>query len=196
MENQRVTTLMAVDLSATFNIMDHSILISVFRERFGITEIALSWFESYLYPWYCKVNVGTTYSKNRELVCSVPQGSCAGPILYTVYATTIESVVVSQTSNHEEESSQMNKINLKDRATAVALHGFPDDHALKNTFAAKSRQAEKDSVSTLEAKAADVKVWMDQNCLKMNDSKTEFIMIASRLILQKCDTTKINVNGM
>ena len=65
----------------------------------------------------------------------------------------------------------------------------------KNTFAAKSRQAEKDSVSTLEAKAADVKVWMDQNCLKMNDSKTEFIMFASRLMLQKCDTTKINVNG-
>ena len=80
--------------------------------------------------------------------------------------------------------------------TPVTLHGFTDDHALKNTFAAKSRQAEKDSVSTLEAKAAEIKVWMDQNHLKMNDNKTEFIMFASRIMLQKCDTTKINVNGI
>ena len=139
---------------------------------------------------------GTTSSKNRELVCSVPQGSCAGPILFTVYASTIESVVVSQTSDHEEEeSSQINEIDLKDRATPVTLHGFTDDHALKNAFAAKSRKAEKDSVFTLEAKAADVKVWMDQNHLKMNESKTEFVMFTSRLMLQKCDTTKINVNG-
>ena len=91
-ENQRVTTLMAVDLSTAFDTVDHSILILVLRERFGITETALSWFESYHHPWYCKVNVGTTYSKNRELVCSMPQGSCAGPILFTVYASTIESV--------------------------------------------------------------------------------------------------------
>ena len=196
MENQKVTTLMAIDLSGAFDTMDHSILISVLRERFGITEMALSWFESYLHPWYCKVNVGTTYSKNRELVYSVPQGSCAGPILYTVHASTIESVVETQTSDHEEEEpSQMNGFDLKDRVTAVTIHGFADDHALKHTFLAKSRQAEKDSVSTLEAKAADVKVWMDQNHLKMNDSKTEFIMFASRLMLQKHDTTKINVNG-
>ena len=152
MENQRVTTLMAVDLSATFDTMDHSILISVLRDRFGITEMALSWFDSYLHPQYCKVNVGTTYSMNRELVCSVPQGSCAGPILYMVYASTIESVVISQTSDHEEkEPSHMNEIDLKNRMTAVTLYGFADDHALKNTFAAKSRQAEKDNVSTLEA---------------------------------------------
>ena len=70
----------------------------------------------------------------------------------------------------------MNEIDLEDRVTPVTLHGFADDHALKNTFAAKSRQAEKDSVSILEAKAADVKVRMDQNNLKMNDSKTEFSM--------------------
>ena len=30
--------------------------------------------------------------------------------------------------------------------------------------------------------------------MKMNDSKTEFIMFA-RLMLQKCDTAKVNVNG-
>ena len=50
-------------------------------------------------------------------------------------------------------------------------------------------------MSTLEAKAADVKLGMDHNCLKMNDSKTEFIMFASRKMLQKCVTTELDVNG-
>ena len=123
---------MAVDLSAAFDTVDHSILITVLRERFGITEMALSWFESYLHPQYCKVNVGTTYSKNIELVCSVQQGLCAGPILFMVYASTIESVVVSQTSDHEEEqSSQVNESDVEDRAMPVTLHGFADDHGLK-----------------------------------------------------------------
>ena len=82
------------------------------------------------------MNVGTNYSKNRELVCCVAQGSCASPILFTVYASTsIESVFTTQTSDDgEEESTQIMVIHPNDRATTVTLHGFVDDHALKNTF--------------------------------------------------------------
>ena len=128
---------MAIDLSADFDTMDHSILIAVLRERFGITDTALSWFESYLHPRYCKVNVGTNYSKSRELVCCVPQGSCAGPILFTVYASTIELVITTQTSENGEEQSFQSKVNHpNDRAATMSLHGFADDHALKNTFSA------------------------------------------------------------
>ena len=197
MENKKVTALMAIDLSTAFNTVDHSVLIAVLRVRFGITDTALSWFEAYLHPRYCKVNAGTNYSKDRELVCCVPQGSCAGPILFTVYASTIESVITTQTSDNGEEGSSQIKINhLNDRATTVSLHGFVDDHALKNTFSANSRLAERESVSTLEAKTADVKLWMDHNHLKMNDSKTKFIMFTSRQMLQKCVTTALDVNGL
>ena len=97
----------------------------------------------------------------------MPQGSCAGPILFTVYASTIELVITTQTSdNCEEESSQIKVNHPNDRATTVSLHGFADDHALKNTFSANLRLAERESVSTLEAKAADVHTMDDHNCLK------------------------------
>ena len=43
--------------------------------------------------------------------------------------------------------------------------------------------------------AARIKNWMDGNRLKMNDSKTEFIMFSSRKMLTKCITTDINING-
>ena len=36
---------------------------------------------------------------------------------------------------------------------------------------------------------------MDQNRLKMNDDKTEFIMFASKRQLDKCETTSIDVNN-
>ena len=111
MENKKVTTLMAIDLSTAFDTVDHSILIVVLRERFGINDTTLSWFKSYLHPRYCKVNVGTNYSKDRELVCCVPQGSCAGPILFTVYASTMESVITTQTSDNGEEESSQIKVN-------------------------------------------------------------------------------------
>ena len=153
MENEKVTTLMAIDLSTAFDTVDHSILIAVLRERFGIFDTALSWFKSYLHPRYSKVNVGTNYSNDRELVCCVPQGSCAGPILFTVYASTIESVITTQTLDNGEEESPQTKINHpNDRATTVSLHGFVDDHVLKNTFSANLRLAERESVSTLEPK--------------------------------------------
>ena len=97
--------------------------------------------------------------------------------------------------NGEEEVSESKVNHPNDRATTVSLHGFADDHALKNTFSANSRLAERESVSTLEAKAADVKPWMHHNQLKMNDSKTKFIMFASRQMLQKCVTTELDVYG-
>ena len=43
--------------------------------------------------------------------------------------------------------------------------------------------------------AARIKKSMDGNRLKMNDSKTEFIMFSSRKMLTKCTTTDINING-
>ena len=136
-------------------------------------------------------------SITKELVCYVPQGYCAVPILFTVYASTIELVITTQTSDNGEESSSQIKVNHpNDRATTVSLHRFVNVHALKNKFSANSRLAERESVSTLEAKAAYVKLWRDHNRLEMNDSKTKFIMFASRQMLQKCVTTELNVNGL
>ena len=87
------------------------------------------------------VNVREAYSSNLELFCSVPQGSLGGPSVYTVYASTMQSVVWEETY----------------------LHGFADDHVLKKSFKASNRVTERDSVSSLESSMANVKTCMDQN---------------------------------
>ena len=170
MERQEVTALMAIDLSAAFDTVDHDILLSVLKAKFGIEGKALNWFESYLRQRSCKVNVGSAYSEPKSLTFSVPQGSCAGPILYLLYASTMKEVVPDN----------------------IDLHGYADDHALKIHFSPS--KSEVSAISTLEDCAVKIKQWMDSNRLKMNASKTEFILFGSKQQIKKCLTTSMLVN--
>ena len=147
MEQQEVTALMAIDLSAAFDTVDHDILVSVLEAKFGIEAQALNWFDSYLRQRSCKVNVGKAYSEPKHLPFSVPQGSCAGPVLYLLYASTMQ-----------EEIEQN-----------IDLHGYADDHALKIKFLPTKNETI--AISTLEKCSRQIKNWMDGNRLKMNTSK-------------------------
>ena len=108
-------------------------------------------------------------------------------MLYTVYASMIESVL--EASNQTEDTLLSNLRKKPD------LHGFADDHAMKCTFKASDRQAEALAVSNLQLKASNIKGWMDCNKLKMNDGKTELIMFGPKVQLAKCITHIINING-
>ena len=74
MENQNVAALSAIDLSAAFNTVDHNILLEVLKVKFGISSKALDWFNNYLRPRFCKVNMDCEYSTPQELSFSVLQG--------------------------------------------------------------------------------------------------------------------------
>ena len=65
MENQRITAIVAIDLSATFDTVDHQILVDVLNKRFNIEGVALEWFSNYLSPRSCKVMVENVYSTEK-----------------------------------------------------------------------------------------------------------------------------------
>ena len=44
MENQRIRAIVAIDLSAAFDTVDHQILIDILNKRFNIEGVALEWF--------------------------------------------------------------------------------------------------------------------------------------------------------
>ena len=87
---------MAMDLSAAFDTVDHDVLLSVLNVDFGVQGKALKQFDHYLRPRGCVDNVGHKYSDSCDLSFAVPQGFCAGPVLYLVFASTPEKEVSLQ----------------------------------------------------------------------------------------------------
>ena len=170
-ENQNAVALIMLDLSATFNIVDHDVLLDVLSNRFGVSGNAYNWFSSYLRPRNCLVEIEGSRSSEMSLDYSVPQGSCGGPVLYSVYASSLQTEILAY----------------------VRLNAFVDDHSLSCAFKANNREQEVDTMNSVEHCLLDVNRWMNQNTLKMNMEKTEFIMFGSGQNLPKCSTENMSV---
>jgi hypothetical protein len=76
MEHQEVTALIAINLSAAFDTVDHEILLDVVKQQYGVSDKALCWIGSYLNERTCVVSVNSSLSNPHPLECSVPHGSC------------------------------------------------------------------------------------------------------------------------
>ena len=113
-------SLMMMDLSAAFNSIDHSILTSVLSNKFGMKDMALKRFYSYLQPRSFKVAVNGKYSEEKQLKYGVPQGSSSGANLFNLYCSMLNNVVPSD----------------------LHLSGFVDDHTVRKEFKANDRSVE------------------------------------------------------
>ena len=84
---QRVTLLVLLDLSSAFDTVDHEVLLRRLEITFGIAGAALQWIRSYLACRSQRVLLNGSFSEDFSLPHGVPQGSCLGPLLFTLYAS-------------------------------------------------------------------------------------------------------------
>ena len=68
----------------------------------------------------------------------------------------------------------------------VNLMGYADDHTAYSSFPATSRSQESYCMENLQACLEEVRTWMSENRLKMNDTKTEAILFGNEAQLKKC----------
>ena len=150
----KASLLVLLDLSAAFDTVDHQLLLSDLSDC-GVEGTAKSLLESYLNNREQSVAIGESRSEPMTLQYGVPQGSVLGPILFTVYTSTLVFLL---------------------EAHGVSYHFFADDTQLyvrvEDIDEAKHR---------LSSLLSDLKIWMTRRKLKLNDGKTEIIIIRGNL---------------
>ena len=156
MDKGRVTALTLLDLSAAFDTIDHCTLVRRLSSWYGISGIALEWFQSYLHDRSQQVKIQDNISDSVSISFGVPQGSVLGPILFTLYTTPLSQIIADHQVQH---------------------HLYADDTQI---YVALSASEATESLRNLKYCVADVFTWMTDSKLKLNPSKTEFIIIGSK----------------
>ena len=72
MDNKEVALLVLLDLSAAFDTIEHSILLNILQQDFGVVGTALNWFDSFLSGRKQRILVGDKTSDDFNLNCGVP----------------------------------------------------------------------------------------------------------------------------
>ena len=161
MDRQQVTLLVLLDLSAAFDTIDHQVLLDRLRLSFGIRGCALQWISSYLSDRTQRVSFENNFSQRhlRYLSYGVPQGSCLGPLLFTMYASKLFDII---------------------KGYLPQTHAYADDTQLYLSFKPDTTSSQSDAVYAMERCIRAIRCWMIKDKLKVNDSKTEFILIGTR----------------
>ena len=116
-----VTLVVMIDLSAAFYTIYIPSALQLMQDDFGITNTALRWIESYLTDRIMKVKIGNASSDTLPLHSGVPQGSCAGTVIVTMYIAGLNRVVQNYSAD---------------------LHGYADDHKVSFIIKAGNQQIE------------------------------------------------------
>ena len=101
LDDDKVSILALFDLSAVFDTTAHSILLTRLQHSFGICDLALAWFRSYLTDRQQTACVNGIYFEPSAPMYGVPKGSVFGPILFLLYATPVSDIINYHLLHHE-----------------------------------------------------------------------------------------------
>ena len=159
-----------MDLSAAFDTVDHNILLNRLEQRLGITDKCLMWFRSYLHNCKQSVSINSVTSSQKDLCCGVPQGSVLGPKLFNVYMLPLGDIVRKHNANY---------------------HFYADNTQLYFTFKENDYET---TTSHMEYLISDIRTWMAANMLKLNDDRTEVVLINGQC-QGSLDSPSVTVGG-
>jgi len=163
--------LVLLDLSAAFDTLDHQHLTTFLQELIGIDGTALKWFISYLTNRTQRVTINGIKSALHYLLFGVPQGSVLGPILFCIYIMHIGKII---------------------RKHGFSFHIYADDTQVYVGFKPGDSEV---VLHKLEKCIDEIRAWMTAYKLKLNDDKTEFMIISSRHMLKKFEGLSLHIGA-
>ncbi len=154
LDDGKVGVLALLDLSSAFDCVDHSILSLRLQKSYGVEDICLKWFQSFLSNREMAVS-HFSVTAFEPVVTGVPQGSVLGPIIFSLYISDIVSLVQSH---------------------SLDVHLFADDIIIYGSSSSNS-------MSSLSIKVSrcldDVSNWLRRNGLLLNSDKTKVMWYSS-----------------
>ena len=157
-DNRKLNMTVFLDLKKAFDTVDHKILIDKLF-KYGIKGKEREWFQSYLSgrKQFCSVN--GQRSKTEEVLCGIPQGSCLGPLLFTVYLNDFEGCLDFSKANMYAD----------DTHTTIASNDI------------------KELVRMTKKELLNISDWLRVNKLSANPKKTEFMVIGHQRRINEID---------
>uniref|UniRef100_A0A8C6L5A4 Reverse transcriptase domain-containing protein n=1 Tax=Nothobranchius furzeri TaxID=105023 RepID=A0A8C6L5A4_NOTFU len=140
-----------LDLTAAFDTVDHEVLLHRLEYNVGISGLALDWFRSYLKDRTVSVRMGGFNSGFTHLQWGVPQGSILGPLLFLIYILQLGDIM---------------------RKYGIRFHMYADDCQL---YLPLDYRIDCPIITVMHC-LTEVKSWLMDNFLCLNESKTEAVL--------------------
>ncbi len=147
-------------LSAAFDTVDHSTLISRLESYVGIKGTVLKWFQSYLTDRKFLVKLGNFSSSVAHLTCGLPQGSILAPSLFSLYMLPLGPIL---------------------RRHGVSFHFYAGDTQIDLPIKRNDPSAFISLLKCLE----EVKLWLAQNFLSLNEIRLRWLFLGPLTILRQ-----------
>ena len=93
MDNGECTLLVMLDLSASFDMVDHPILVKRLNNTFGVQGHGLDWMTFYLLNRTEQICIHNLLSDTKTLNYNIPQGSIFGPDFYSDFSEPVGDIV-------------------------------------------------------------------------------------------------------
>ena len=120
---------------------------------------ALTWFQSYLSDRSQFVSIDGKRPSRRGLSCGVPQGSVPGPFLYLLYTSPLGDIC---------------------RKHGPSFHLYADDTQIYIIFKPLINGSLEYSKNLIQEYTRNMSIWMKNNKLKLNDDKTDLLVLTAR----------------
>ena len=167
LERNEISAVIMLDMSAAFDVVDHSILIKKLK-LYGLQDDALAWLESYLSHRQQRVVIDGCLSDPLTLEAGVPQGSILGPLLYICFTNDLPETV----HDHLTQNGSFYNTHC---SGCGGICCFADD----STYT-KSSSDPDILKADIDMKYKKIVMYMNSNKLVLNTDKTHLLVMCSK----------------